>query len=98
MNILPNIHPGEVLQEEFLRPMNITVYRLAKDIGVPQTRLWAIVRAKRRITADTAVRLSRYFGNSVSFWIGLQNDYDIEEVERSKSAELAAIRPRHRVI
>ena len=74
--------------------MGVTIYRLAKDLSVPQTRLWAIVRGERRITADTALRLSRYFGNSVGFWMGLQNDYDVEEVERSKSAELAAILPR----
>lgn len=79
MASLKNIHPGEILLEEFLKPMRISAYRLSKDIGIPQTRLSAILRGKRRITADTALRLSRYFGNSAKFWLGLQDDFDIEE-------------------
>ena len=79
MKKLPNIHPGEVLYEEFLVPMGITAYRLSKDTEIPQTRISQIIKGKRRITADTAVRLSSYFGNSAKFWLGLQNDFDIEE-------------------
>ncbi len=80
---LSNIHPGEILLEEFLKPMNITAYRLSKSLKIPQTRISQIIKGKRRITADTALRLSKYFGTSVKFWLGLQNDYDIEE-ERAK--------------
>ena len=79
MTKLPNIHPGEILLEEFLKPMGISAYRLSKDVGIPQTRTSQIIKGKRRITADTALRLSKYFGTSVKFWLGLQNDYDIEE-------------------
>ena len=76
---LSNIHPGEILMEEFLNPMNITAYRLSKSIKIPQTRISQIIKGKRRITTDTALRLSKYFGTSVKFWLGIQNDYDIEE-------------------
>jgi len=79
MEKLPNIHPGEVLQEEFLLPLNITPYRLAKDTNIPQTRISEILKGKRRITADTALRLSQFFGNSAKFWLGLQDDFDIEK-------------------
>ena len=79
MTKLSNIHPGEVLNEEFLKPLGITAYRLSKDIEIPQTRTSQIIKGKRRITADTALRLSKYFGTSTKFWLGLQNDYDIEE-------------------
>ncbi|MFH7025902.1 MAG: HigA family addiction module antitoxin [Heteroscytonema crispum UTEX LB 1556] len=78
-NRLPNIHPGEILQLEFLEPLNITPYRLSKDIGVPQTRISEIISGKRSITADTALRLSRYFGNSAQFWLNLQTQYDLRE-------------------
>lgn len=79
MERLVNIHPGEVLMEEFLIPLNITAYRLSKDIDIPQTRISQIIKGKRRITADTALRLSLYFGNSAKFWLGLQDDFDLEE-------------------
>ena len=79
MDRLANIHPGEVLLEEFLKPLEITAYRLSKDTEIPQTRISRIIKGKRRITADTALRLSSYFGNSAKFWLGLQDDYDIEE-------------------
>jgi len=79
MKRLANIHPGEVLYEEFLIPMKISAYRLSKDTEIPQTRISQIIKGKRRITADTALRLSSYFGNSAKFWLGLQDDYDIEE-------------------
>ncbi len=79
MTKIPNIHPGEVLLEEFLKPMGISAYKLSKDLGIPQTRTSQIIKGNRRITADTALRLSKYFGTSVKFWLGLQNDFDIEE-------------------
>lgn len=76
---LKNIHPGEILSEEFLIPLSISGYRLSKDPGIPQTRISEILKGNRRVTADTALRLSKYFGNSAGFWLGLQNDFDIEE-------------------
>lgn len=91
MKRLKNIHPGEILAEEFLIPLNITAYRLSKDIGIPQTRISEIIKGNRRITADTALRLSRYFGNSPKFWLGLQDDYDIEVEERAIKKELKNI-------
>jgi addiction module HigA family antidote len=87
------IHPGEVLEEDFLKPMNLTKYRLAKDIGVPATRIQEIVDGKRGITADTALRLSRYFGTSAELWMGLQNDYEIELVKMQLEHELEGIKP-----
>ena len=81
---LPNIHPGEVLLEEFLLPLEISAYKLAKDLDIPQTRVSQIIKGKRRITADTALRLSKYFGNSPKFWLGLQDDYDLEEEKYTK--------------
>ena len=72
MERLPNIHPGEILREEFLVPLGISAYRLAKDIRVPATRIADIVNERRSISADTALRLSRYFGNSAQFWLNLQ--------------------------
>ena len=91
MSSLSNIHPGEVLLEEFLKPMEITAYRLSKSIGIPQTRISQIVKGRRRITADTALRLSRYFGTSAKFWLGLQDDYDLEEESRKLAGELEEI-------
>jgi antitoxin HigA-1 len=79
MERLKNIHPGEILMEEFLLPLHIIAYRLYKDIDISQKRISQIVKGKRRIKADTALRLSSYFGNSAKFWLGLQDDYDIEE-------------------
>lgn len=93
MKKLPNIHPGEILKTEFLIPLGISAYKLAKDIDIPQTRVSAIIKAKRRITADTALRLSQYFGNSAKFWLGLQNDFDIEEQRRKKTIEIETIEP-----
>lgn len=75
---LPNIHPGEILLEDFLKPMNISQYRLAKDTAISPMRVSEIVRGKRAVTADTALRLARYFGTSVKFWMGLQDDYEVE--------------------
>ena len=92
MKKLPNIHPGEILLEEFLLPMEITAYRLAKDIEIPQTRISQIIKGQRRITADTALRLSSYFNNSAKFWLGLQNDYDIEEEKDKKTGTFKNIK------
>ncbi len=90
---LKNIHPGEILSEEFLIPFNITAYKLAKDIEIPQTRISEILKGNRRITADTALRLSKYFGNSAKFWLGLQDDFDIEEEISAKQSMLKSIKP-----
>lgn len=95
MKRLKNIHPGEILKEEFLLPLEISAYRLSKDIGIPQTRISEILKRNRRITADTAIRLAIYFGNSPKFWLGLQDDYDIEEETRNKKKELSAIPKAH---
>ncbi|WP_339787283.1 MAG: HigA family addiction module antitoxin [Imperialibacter sp.] len=89
---LPNIHPGEVLAEEFLSPLGISAYKLSKDIQVPQTRISEILKGNRRITADTALRLSRYFGTTAKFWLGLQDDYDLEEETANISGELLSIK------
>lgn len=91
MERLPNIHPGEVLKEEFLDPMGISAYRLAKDTGIPQTRISEIIKGRRRVTADTALRLGKYFGMSARFWLGLQDDFDIEEEETAIHNELELI-------
>lgn len=91
MKKIKNIHPGEVLLEEFLTPLGISAYRLSKDIGIPQTRISEILKGNRRVTADTALRLSRYFGNSAKFWLGLQDDFDIEEEQTAKAKELDSI-------
>ncbi|MDR9398609.1 MAG: HigA family addiction module antitoxin [Salibacter sp.] len=91
MENLKNIHPGEVLKEEFMIPLGITAYRLAMDLKIPQTRISRILKGKRRITADTALRLSKYFGNSAKFWLGLQDDFDIEEYRTKKGKELENI-------
>lgn len=78
MRDFPPIHPGEILLEEFLKPMSISQYRLAREIGVPAMRISKIVRGERGISADTALRLARYFGMSVEFWTGIQTHYEIE--------------------
>jgi addiction module HigA family antidote len=92
MEKLNNIHPGEILLEEFLIPLNISAYRLSKDINIPQTRISEIINGRRRITADTALRLSNYFGNSAKFWLGLQDDYDLEEEFILKKDEFEEIK------
>jgi addiction module HigA family antidote len=93
MEKLPNIHPGEILQEEFLVPLQITPYRLAKETNIPQTRISEIIKRNRRITADTALRLSQFFGNSAKFWLGLQDDFDLEAELVEKREELDHIKP-----
>ena len=90
---LKNIHPGEVLKEEFLEPLGITAYRLSKETFIPQTRVSEILKGNRRITADTALRLSRYFGTTAKFWLGLQDDYDLEEENISKKETFENIKP-----
>jgi addiction module HigA family antidote len=91
---LNNIHPGEILLKEFLKPLSISAYRLSKDIGIPQTRISAILKGRRRITADTALRLSKYFGNSAKFWLGLQDDFDLEEELLANEKEFQNIQKR----
>lgn len=83
MREYPPIHPGEILQEEFLVPMGISRYRLAQDIGVPAMRISKTVRGERGISADTALRLARYFGMSVEFWTGIQTHYEVELAKMS---------------
>ena len=92
MEKLPNIHPGEILNEEFLIPLNVTPYRLAKETKIPQTRISEIIKGNRRITADTALRFSIFFGNSAKFWLGLQDDYDIENELSEKAKEFKTIK------
>ncbi len=91
---LPPIHPGQILDEEFLQPMNITQYRLAKAIGVDARRIHAIVHGQRSITAETALLFSRFFGNSAGFWMGLQSQYDLENAEDRLADRLSMV-PTH---
>ena len=93
METVKNIHPGEILKEEFLDPLAITAYRLSKETFIPQTRVSEIIKGNRRITADTALRLSKYFGTTAKFWLGLQDDYDLEEEKNSKKSEFDNILP-----
>ncbi len=83
MKTLASIHPGEILREEFLSPLGISAYRLSKELFVPQTRISEILKGKRRVTADTALRLSAFFGNSAKFWLNLQQDYDLEALQNA---------------
>lgn len=91
MEKLPNIHPGEILEEEFLKPFKITAYRLAKETKMPATRVSEILKGRRRITADTALRLSKFFGNSPDFWLGIQMEYDLREKKDNLQKELEEI-------
>jgi addiction module HigA family antidote len=92
MKNLKNIHPGEILLQEFLIPLEITAYRLSKEISIPQTRISEIIKGNRRITADTALRLSKFFGNSAKFWLGLQDDFDLEDELKNKQKDLNSIK------
>jgi addiction module HigA family antidote len=92
MTRLPNIHPGEVLLEEFLKPLGISQNRIARDIAVPPRRINEIVHCKRSVTADTALRLAKYFGTSEGFWMGLQADYDLEEARKQLGTQISQIR------
>ncbi len=91
MKTIPNIHPGEVLKEEFLVPMGISAYRLAKETRIPTTRVSQIIKGKRTITADTALRFAKFFGTTPDFWLGLQMEYDLRKAISLKKDELAAI-------
>ena len=97
MEAIENIHPGEILLEEFLNPLGISAYRLSKDTEIPQTRISMIIKGRRRITADTALRLSSYFGTTAKFWLGLQDDYDIEEANKGNSSLFARIKTHARL-
>lgn len=91
MKTLANIHPGEILREEFLSPLGISAYRLSRELFIPQSRISEILKGRRRVTADTALRLSAFFGNSAKFWLSLQADYDVEEEIRTKQEEFNKI-------
>ncbi|MBP6507925.1 MAG: HigA family addiction module antidote protein [Opitutaceae bacterium] len=91
---LPNIHPGEILREEFLTPMGITAYRLTKETGLPHSRVSDLLAGRRGVSADTALRLARYFGTTPDFWLNLQSAHDLEEASRNFGAEIRdRIRP-----
>ena len=92
MKRIPNIHPGEILLEDFLTPMDISVYRLSKEIHIDQTRISEIIKGRRSITVDTALRLARFFGNSAEFWLNLQNHYDLEEKKKELEKDLDSIK------
>lgn len=87
---LKNIHPGEILLEKFLKPLEVRAHRLSKEISIPQSRISQIIKGNRRITADTALRLSKFFGTSAKFWLGLRADFDIEQeyIQRKSVFEL----------
>ncbi len=90
---LPNVHPGEILMEDFLKPLNLSQYRLAKALDIPESRVSEIVHGARGITADTALRLSRFFGTSHELWLNLQDSYEVEEAQRAKGREIRRISP-----
>ncbi len=93
MKKIPNIHPGEILLEDFIKPMGITAYKLAKETKIDQTRISEIIKGKRSITVDTALRFSKYFGNSPEFWINIQSHYDLEEKKIKMANVLKKIQP-----
>lgn len=90
---LPPVHPGEVLREDFLRPMNLSPYAVARAIGVPRTRIERLASEQTSVTADTALRLARYFGTSPAFWMGMQAQHDLERADDELAAELRKIAP-----
>jgi addiction module HigA family antidote len=92
---LDNVHPGEILEQEFLIPMRITSYQLSKDTNIPQTRISEIIKKRRAITCNTALKFAKYFGTSPEFWTGLQMDYDLEEEKAKIQEELKSIKPRN---
>ncbi len=92
-NKLPPVHPGEVLREEFLRPMNLSPYAVARAVGVPRTRIERLANERTALTADTALRLARYFGTTPTFWMGIQTQYDLERAEDELGATLRKIAP-----
>jgi antitoxin HigA-1 len=91
MKKLDPVMPGEILEEEFLKGFGISAYRLSKETGIPATRISEILKGKRKISVETALKLARYFGNSAEFWLGIQNDYDIRIEKEMLEAELNAI-------
>lgn len=91
MNKLPNIHPGEILEEEFIKQFHISAYRLAKETKIPATRVSEIIKRRRRITADTALRFSKFFGTTPDFWLSLQMEYDLREEKDLKEKEIDSI-------
>jgi addiction module HigA family antidote len=93
---LPPIHPGEILREEFLLPMELTPYAVAQACGVPRTRIERLAREETPVTADTALRLGKYFGTAPSFWMNLQARYDLEVAEDATAAEIKRIKPMKR--
>jgi addiction module HigA family antidote len=93
--VLETIHPGEILLEEFMKPLGISINKLARDIAVPPGRISAIVNGKRAITADTAMRLGRYFGTSPEVWMGLQKDYELRVAKRTIGPEIEKRVHRH---
>ena len=93
-NLIPPVHPGEILREDFMKPLGLTINRLALDLHVPATRIGEIVHERRRITADTALRLARYFKTNPEFWLNLQNFFDLE-VERRSGATVEIDRDVH---
>jgi addiction module HigA family antidote len=95
MRDLPPIHPGEQLREEFMKPLGLTTYRLAKDLSVPVTRIQAIVSERRAITGDTALRLARYFDTTPEFWLNMQRDFELEQAAQALGGRLEAeVKPR----
>ena len=95
MRDLPPVHPGEQLREEFMKPLGLSAYRLAKDIGVPVTRVQAIVSERRAITGDTALRLGRYFSTTAEFWLNMQRDYELAIASEALGSRLEReVRPR----
>jgi addiction module HigA family antidote len=95
MRDLPPIHPGEQLREEFMKPLGLSAYRLAKDLNVPVTRIQAIIGERRAITGDTALRLGRYFGTTPEFWLNLQRDYELEQAAEALAGRLELeVKPR----
>lgn len=93
MEKLKNIHPGEILLEEFLKPIEISAYRLAKETFLQQTRISEIIKSNRRITSDTALRFANFFGTNAKFWLGFQDDYDLEEERNQKEKKFNNIKP-----
>ena len=89
---ISNIHPGEILEEDFLKPLSISAYRLAKETHIPPTRISEILKHRRRISADTALRFSKYFGNSPDFWLGIQMEYDLREEKEKHKTDIDTIK------